>query len=922
MTVPERNAPCPCGSGRKYKKCCMESDDRKAVEAIRIGQEEAREKAREALERAERKARESAAASASGDAAKQVPPSRGAPSRPPRKQQPPPRIASWLNVWFRDPETLVRIHDMARLSKGKWKAKEGWGHFSGWVQEKGRMPVRVDGFWDPPRLEGFCSQCGPLERCEHVAALALSVDGGIEGPAEGPREESHPCVPRLALRRWQVRQGRRVHEFDGARLSFRYGSQEVDEHDRDAILAWSTPDGLVRCLRDRKAEGAFRERLDGLGWKVQGLSGVRRLEEFTVDAVLDFLELQATSLRGEGWEIEVDEGLDLRPLEIDSWSGSWTRSDDGWFDLGLSLSVAGRRVDLIGLCRQILSGSRLESILAQLREGRSIAVQLDHGHIRLPADRMLPILSGLAFLLSGEGKDARVSPLLAARLGDLGLGDGSWQGIDELADLRKRLSTVEAPVAVGSPSTVHATLRPYQGAGLSWLQWLSTNGFGGILADDMGLGKTLQTIAHIACEQAAGRLSDPALVVCPTSLAPNWADEFARFAPDLSVVVMHGSDRRDRRDEAAKAHVVVTTYSLLSRDEAWIHDRKWHMVVFDEAQTLKNSRTRARTVARGIDAVHKLALTGTPVENHLGELWSLFDLVVPGLLGTERHFAGSVRPRIEKLGDADLGARLRQVVSPFLLRRTKDVVASELPAKTEIVCHVELDGRQRDLYETVRAVQDRNLRAILADQGLERSSIQILEALLRLRQACCDPRLLPPVISKGCRASAKLEWVAQNIPEMVSEGRRILVFSQFTGFLDLAQAVMTESDIAVLRLDGSTTDRGGVVRDFQSGKASVFLLSLKAGGTGLNLTAADTVVFLDPWWNPAVEAQAMDRAHRIGQTKSVFVYRLVARGTVEEKILALQARKAELAASILEGGGAASLRFTPEDLADLLRPLA
>ncbi len=387
------------------------------------------------------------------------------------------------------------------------------------------------------------------------------------------------------------------------------------------------------------------------------------------------------------------------------------------------------------------------------------------------------------------------------------------------------------------------------------------------------------------------------------------------------MVVLHGADRRDRRDDAETADVAITTYPLLSRDEEWLATRRWHLLVLDEAQTLKNSRAVARKVVARLPARHRLALSGTPMENHLGELWSLFDLVQPGLLGTERHFSRNIRPRIEKLGDEFLRARLRGVVSPFILRRTKEDVARELPEKTEIVQMVELRGRQRDLYETVRSAQDVRLRTIFSEKGWETSAIQVLDALLRLRQTCCDPRLLPPEVGKGCEESAKLEWVAENLPEMVEEGRRVLVFSQFTSFLDLVEPILAGAGIPFLRLDGSTRERGHLVKEFQVGGAKVFLLSLKAGGTGLNLTAADTVVFLDPWWNPAVEAQAADRAHRIGQEKKVFVYRLVARGTVEERILSLQERKSQLATSILEGGGAASVKFTPQELAELLRPL-
>ena len=890
-----------------------EDDDPSVGEPRRTGAAAALARARAALEAAERK-------HALGDRTIE---SALPTSRPPRtRERRPPLVSAWLDTWFRTPEGMDRVRAMAREAKGKWKGAQAWGQFSGWVSERGRMPVRVDGFWDPPDLSGDCSACGRGERCEHIVALALRLEEGAATPPPAPEEIEVPCLPKLVLGRWAGgSKSRKAQIPDAARLSFRYGPREIDEHERVQTLSWSGPEGTVRCRRDVGAELSFRERLDALGWTREGLSASRHHHGLSLETTLDFLENQAPLLREEGWDVEVHHSMDLKVLTVDDWSGSWTEHDDGWFSMALHIEAGGQRLDVVDICRQIVSAGSIEGLLSHLSSGGSVTVRTPKGYLRLPGERMLPILSGLAFLLSGEGKALRVPRLLAAGLGELGLGEAAWSGSDELARLRERLGSVAAPQAVALPEGVRATLRPYQESGLAWLQWLRENGFGGILADDMGLGKTLQTIAHIACEQAAGRLDRPCLVVCPTSVAPNWADEIAKFAPFLDVVLLHGSRRHDLREVADRAHVVVTTYSLLPRDESWLCDRNWHMVVLDEAQTLKNARTQARAVVGRIPARTRLALTGTPMENHLGELWSLFDLLLPGLLGTERHFSKHVRPRIERLGDEDLRDRLRQVVSPFLLRRTKNEVASELPEKTEIVVGVDLEGRQRDLYETVRAAQDKRLRQVVAGSGIEGATIQVLEALLRLRQTCCDPRLLPEEMSKGCEVSAKLDWVATHLPEMVEEGRRVLVFSQFTGLLDLVEPILRESGIAHVRLDGSTADRGAVVKAFQAGEAPVFLLSLKAGGTGLNLVAADTVVFLDPWWNPAVEAQAMDRAHRIGQTRAVFVYKLVARGTVEEKILALQGRKAELAASILEGGGAASLRFTTEDLADLLTPL-
>jgi superfamily II DNA or RNA helicase len=886
-----RNDPCRCGSGRKYKKCCLDKDlARKDVAGKsvldRISQQD------------------------------QVP------SEPPKEKTKirPPRVTAHLGRWF-GLERRDEILRLAATSKGKWKDDSGRGQFAGWVHPPGQMPVHVEGLWLPPDLDGVCSRCG-RKRCIHLAALASMLEGASPAGRSEPKEEQHPCSIRLFLSRWRVTPpGRRSFTTDGACLFFGYGPREVEESKHADTLTWDGDDGPIVCPRDLGAEAGARALLDELGWSRTEFSSVRHTRENRVEDFLDFIEFQAPRLREAGWDVEVSESLDLRVVEVDSWKGTWTREPDGWFGMRLGIEFEGGHADLFDLCKQILSGSDLESVLARLRDGKSLTVRATRGYLRLPPERMLPILSAMAFLLHGDEKAVRVPALLAGRLADMGLGENSWTGLGALREIRSRLESVQAPAPAGLPESVRATLRPYQEAGLAWVQWLSGNGFGGILADDMGLGKTLQTIAHIACERRDGKLDRPALIVCPTSLSTNWAEEFARFCPDLRVVVLHGADRRDRRDDAETADVAITTYPLLSRDEEWLATRRWHLLVLDEAQTLKNSRAVARKVVARLPARHRLALSGTPMENHLGELWSLFDLVQPGLLGTERHFSRNIRPRIEKLGDEFLRARLRGVVSPFILRRTKEDVARELPEKTEIVQMVELRGRQRDLYETVRSAQDVRLRTIFSEKGWETSAIQVLDALLRLRQTCCDPRLLPPEVGKGCEESAKLEWVAENLPEMVEEGRRVLVFSQFTSFLDLVEPILAGAGIPFLRLDGSTRERGHLVKEFQVGGAKVFLLSLKAGGTGLNLTAADTVVFLDPWWNPAVEAQAADRAHRIGQEKKVFVYRLVARGTVEERILSLQERKSQLATSILEGGGAASVKFTPQELAELLRPL-
>ncbi|HMY79241.1 MAG TPA: DEAD/DEAH box helicase, partial [Thauera aminoaromatica] len=498
----------------------------------------------------------------------------------------------------------------------------------------------------------------------------------------------------------------------------------------------------------------------------------------------------------------------------------------------------------------------------------------------------------------------------------------------QVAAIAARLRDAEGIRAVAAPAGFRAELRPYQLEGLAWLQHLVRHDLAGILADDMGLGKTAQTLAHLLAEKQAGRLDLPALVVLPTSLVFNWQAEAERFAPDLKVLNLHGADRHARFEEleagdagAGKVDIALTTYPLLWRDAELLQAREWSLLILDEAQTVKNAASKGAQVIRQLKARHRLGLTGTPLENHLGELWAQFDFLLPGFLGSHKDFTATWRTPIEKHGDTVrrdlLAARLR----PFILRRRKEDVATELPPKTVIVRSVGLEGGQRDLYETVRAAMDEKVRAEIAGKGFARSQIVILDALLKLRQVCCDPRLLKSPAALRVKERAKLDLLMDMLPELIDEGRRILVFSQFTTMLGLIAGELDKAKIGWVALTGDTRDRRVPVEDFQKGRVPVFLISLKAGGVGLNLTAADTVIHYDPWWNPAAENQATDRAHRIGQDKPVFVFKLVCAGSIEEKILALQERKAALAESVLSEDADALAKFGEADIAALLAPL-
>jgi SNF2 family DNA or RNA helicase len=443
------------------------------------------------------------------------------------------------------------------------------------------------------------------------------------------------------------------------------------------------------------------------------------------------------------------------------------------------------------------------------------------------------------------------------------------------------------------------------------------------LADDMGLGKTLQTLAHIQVEKDAGRLTEPALIIAPVSLMGNWQREAARFCPELRSLVLHGQDRHSAAVNMTEHDLVIAPYSLLHRDrERWLQ-AQWHLVVLDEAQNIKNASTQAAQVVSQLQTRHRLCLSGTPMENHLGEIWSLFHFLMPGFLGSQQRFKTLFRTPIEKQADPERMTQLRARITPFMLRRTKALVAHELPPKIETVMRVELGGQQADLYETIRLGMEQTVRAALADKGLAKSQITILDALLKLRQVCCDPHLLKLEAAQAVSASAKLEQLMEMLPEMLAEGRRVLLFSQFTSMLTLMEAELKKRKLPWVKLTGQSQKRDELIQRFTSGEVPLFLISLKAGGVGLNLPQADTVIHYDPWWNPAVENQATDRAHRIGQTQSVWVVKLVAQGTIEERILALQERKAALADSMYSGATARKEPlFTENDLAELLKPLA
>ena len=655
---------------------------------------------------------------------------------------------------------------------------------------------------------------------------------------------------------------------------------------------------------------------------------------------LQWADTDYAALRDAGFEVTVSEALQNWISHADTLDVKLSARDEAsegegadaatspWFDLSLGMEINGQRHNILSWFPELIATAAASPRDPQTGQPDIppfiFLTQSGGGFIRLPTEALKPWMAALLDLVNHDfsGETLRLSRLDAMRT-TAALGEGAvWEGAQALRDLVQQLCGHAGMPEVPVPASLKATLRPYQQQGLNWLQFLRTHGLAGILADDMGLGKTLQTLAHIQVEKDAGRLTRPALIIAPVSLMGNWRNEAARFCPELRTIVIHGKDRHEVASDMASHDIVIAPYSLLQRDrDRWL-DAAWHLVVLDEAQNIKNASTHAAQIVGQLNARHRLCLSGTPMENHLGEIWSLFYFLMPGFLGSQKRFQELFRTPIEKLGDPERMFQLRARITPFMLRRTKALVASELPPKVDTVVRVELEGKQADLYETIRLGMEKTVRDALESKGLAKSQITILDALLKLRQVCCDPKLLKLPAAQKIKTSAKLEQLMVMLPEMVAEGRRILLFSQFTTMLTLIEAELKKQGLPWVKLTGQSQNREALIQQFTDRTVPIFLISLKAGGVGLNLPQADTVIHYDPWWNPAVENQATDRAHRIGQTETVFVYKLVAQGTIEERILALQERKAALADSMYSGAiGRKQPLFTESDLTELLRPL-
>ncbi len=657
------------------------------------------------------------------------------------------------------------------------------------------------------------------------------------------------------------------------------------------------------------------------------LPGISPEDPESRSCVLDFMAEGLPRLRAFGFTIEIDESWPVHIYKGDARFQTMIEpSGQDWFSLSLQLDIDGATLDVTPTIMQIIASLPLDEF-AELHRGFDLENHLKDVVLYpfMPNGTLVPVsgakLTGFveAFLeIQGMTQFHQAEAGRARQLAEALDGCGApWRGGSELLELGKRLQDL---VTIGDdipPTSLKAELRPYQRIGYGWLKALSDIGFGGILADDMGLGKTVQTLALLAHRHLENETDRPSLLVVPTSLIANWQTEARRFAPDLKLLTLHGPDRRQRFDRIPDAHLVITTYPLINRDNEQLFAHDFDLAILDEAQAVKNPASSVAKRIRDIRARQRIALTGTPVENNLTELWALYDWLIPGFLGDRKSFAAEYRKPIEQYGDQVQQRLLSNRVKPFLLRRTKDEVAEDLPPKTIIDETIALTGKQAALYESVRGAMDERVREALSKKGLAGSRITVLDALLKLRQVCCDPKLVKLEAAAQVKESAKFSRLMEILQELMSEGRKVLVFSQFVEMLRLIEAEVQSRGWSYAMLHGQTRDRPAEIDRFQSGDARIFLISLKAGGTGLNLTAADTVILYDPWWNPAVERQAMDRAHRIGQDKPVFVHRLYTSGTVESAIQDMQARKQALADALFEGASGGPMGLTEDDLTAL-----
>jgi superfamily II DNA or RNA helicase len=693
------------------------------------------------------------------------------------------------------------------------------------------------------------------------------------------REFARP--PHLTIR--SIKESWRQQDRLQCEVTFDYGVKVAESQPGWAVY---DPESDNHFKRHKQAEANAIHRLIGLGvhkaaaWNGHGW-----------ELATSRLPGLVNTLLAEGWRVEAQGHLYRRPNKFNI----AVSSGIDWLELQGGAEFEGEVV-------------ALPEILKALGRNEKF-VQLGDGSFGQIPEEWLERYGFIARLGHATDDQFRFTRTQAGLLDALLASQPEVTFDEGFLRLRRELESFAGIAAIDAPSTFTGCLRDYQREGLGWFRFLRRFGFGGCLADDMGLGKTVQVLALLDSDDRRG----PALVVVPRSLVFNWKEEAARFTPRLQVLDFTGVGRKDRWKHIHQHDIVLTTYGTMRRDAPQLRDIHFDSIVLDEAQAIKNPASESAKAARLLKCDHRLALTGTPIENHLGDLWSIFEFLNPGLLGSATVFRSQTSGTLSR----ETAPILSKALRPFILRRTKEQVVRELPPKTEQTIYCELDHKERKLYNELREHYRASLLGRIEKVGIQKSRMQILEALLRLRQVACHPGLIDPI--RAHDSSSKLDALLAQLQEVVQEGHKALVFSQFTSFLAIVRKRLDAEQILYEYLDGSTRDRQTRVQCFQENKdCPLFLVSLKAGGLGLNLTAAEYVFLLDPWWNPAVEVQAIDRTHRIGQSHRVFAYRLIAKDTVEEKVLDLQKSKRDLADAIITAENSAMKQLDRETLELLL----
>jgi superfamily II DNA or RNA helicase len=674
------------------------------------------------------------------------------------------------------------------------------------------------------------------------------------------------------------------------RRAFRRGGPGSDDGYRDA----DAEDALAMAARQVLGSLPIRS------LRLEDMQAV----EFAEDVLPRLVDLDGVSVEVVGEKPDYRELTETPTLRV-----STVETDNrDWFDLGVMVTVSGRTIPF-------------DSIFRALAQGRKKLKLVDNTYLSLEQ----PVFDQLRELIEEARSLSEWDPESGLQISRYQA--GLWAEFEDLAEETEQAQSWRDAVsgllelkdveATPVPAGLVAEMRPYQAEGFSWLAFLWRHQLGGVLADDMGLGKTLQALALMVHAKETTGLTAPFLVVAPTSVVPNWSNETHRFAPGLKVVAIadtQGASGIPLREQIGDADIVITSYTLFRLDFSAYQEPSWSGLVLDEAQFVKNRASKVHQAAKDFEAPFKLAITGTPMENNLMELWSLFNIVAPGLFPSARKFTEDYRTPIEKIGDTRPLVRLRKRIRPLMMRRTKEAVASDLPPKQEQVLEVELHPDHRHIYETYLQRERQKLLGLIED--MNRNRMIVFRSLTLLRMLSLDASLVDPE-HEGV-PSAKLEVLFENLDGIIAEGHRALVFSQFTSYLKKAAEQLDARGIEYAYLDGSTRSRGEVIDSFKNGTSPVFLISLKAGGFGLNLTEADYCFLLDPWWNPASEAQAVDRTHRIGQTKNVMVYRMVSKGTIEEKVMKLKEQKAKLFTSVMDDDAVFSSALTADDIRGLL----